>query len=47
MTLSIAGTFALVASDNRNLRAPYFLNHQTAEFIKLGYELGEARKFEK
>lgn len=47
VTLSIAGTFAAAASDNRNWKAPFFLDPQTAEFIKLGYELGEARRFEK
>ena len=47
VTLSIAGTFAAAASNNRNWKAPFFLDPQTAEFIKLGYELGEARRFEK
>ena len=44
-TLAISGAFALPFSANRDLNAPYFLDHQTAEFIKLGHELGESGKF--
>lgn len=44
-TLSIAGTFASLRSDNKKPDQPYGLDAQTAEFIKIGYEAGAKGMF--
>lgn len=44
-TLSIAGTFASLRSDNKKSDQPYGLDAQTAEFIKIGYEAGAKGMF--
>jgi hypothetical protein len=43
--LGIAGTYAALFSSNSDSSQPYFLDKRTAEFIKVGYELGKSGKF--